>query len=129
MSLDAFLAAARSGLFPTPPPEVRTDHVADPRECPRTVETILTLLPATGAVRFHDLTLGAGEKLRDHRAVPRPVLELFKQGVIDLEQSESFADLIVRPLARGERVELDLASIDDSTEAHPVGEGAVEEHE
>ena len=37
------------------------------------------------------------------------VLELFKQGVIDLEQSESFSDLIVLPLAPGERVELDLA--------------------
>ena len=28
VSLDAFLEAARSGLFPKPPPEVRTDHVA-----------------------------------------------------------------------------------------------------
>jgi len=33
--------------------------------------------------------------------------------VIDLEQSESFADLIVLPLAPGERVELDLMSIAD----------------
>jgi segregation and condensation protein A len=41
------------------------------------------------------------------------ILELFKQGVIDLEQSESFADLIVLPLAPGERVELDLMSIAD----------------
>ena len=36
------------------------------------------------------------------------VLELFKQGVVDLEQVESFGDLMVRPLAAGERVELDL---------------------
>ena len=41
------------------------------------------------------------------------VLELYKQGVIDLEQSGSFADLIVLPLAPGERVELDLLSIAD----------------
>ena len=41
------------------------------------------------------------------------VLELFKQGVIDLEQAGSFADLIVLPLAPGERVELDLVSIAD----------------
>ncbi len=41
------------------------------------------------------------------------ILELYKQGVIDLEQSESFSDLIVVPLAPGERVELDLTSIAD----------------
>ena len=102
VSLDAFLAAARSGLFPTPPPEVRTDHVAPIRASVRdAVETILALLPATGAVRFRDLTLGVHEKLE---VIVRflAVLELFKQGVIDLEQSESFADLIVLP-ARARR--------------------------
>ena len=96
-----------------PPPEVRTDHVAPIRASVRdAVETILALLPATGAVRFRDLTLGAHEKLE---IIVRflAVLELFKQGVIDLEQSESFADLIVLPLAPGERVELDLLSIAD----------------
>ena len=41
------------------------------------------------------------------------VLELYKQGVIDLEQAGSFADLVVLPLAPGERVELDLLSIAD----------------
>jgi segregation and condensation protein A len=76
------------------------------------VETILALLPSSGAVRFRDLTLGVHEKLE---VIVRflAVLELFKQGVIDLEQSESFADLIVLPLAPGERVELDLLSIAD----------------
>ena len=113
VSLDAFLAAARSGLLPKPEPEVRTDHVAPIRASVRdAVETILALLPASGAVRFRDLTLGRLEKLE---VIVRflAVLELFKQGVIDIEQSESFADLIVVPLAPGERVELDLASIAD----------------
>ncbi|GIU87830.1 MAG: hypothetical protein KatS3mg009_2345 [Acidimicrobiia bacterium] len=41
------------------------------------------------------------------------VLELFKQGVVDLEQPETFAELVVRPLAPGERVALDLASLDE----------------
>ena len=41
------------------------------------------------------------------------VLELYKQGVIDLEQAGSFTDLVVLPLAPGERVELDLMSIAD----------------
>jgi segregation and condensation protein A len=113
VSLDAFLAAAKAGLMPPAAPEVRTDHVAPIRASVRdAVETILALLPSTGAVRFKDLTLGANEKLE---VIVRflAVLELFKQGVIDLEQSESFADLIVMPLAPGERVELDLTSIAD----------------
>ena len=41
------------------------------------------------------------------------VLELFKQGVVDLEQVESFGDLMVRPLAAGERVALDLSSLEE----------------
>lgn len=113
VSLDAFLAAARAGLLPKPVPEVDTDHVAPIRASVRdAVETILALLPATGAVRFRDLTIGAPAKLE---VIVRflAVLELFKQGVIDLEQSESFADLIILPLAPGERVELDLTSIAD----------------
>jgi segregation and condensation protein A len=113
VSLDAFLAAARSGLMPPPAPEVRTDHVAPIRASVRdAVETILALLPSTGAVRFRDLTLGVNEKLE---VIVRflAILELFKQGVIDLEQSESFSELIVLPLAPGERVELDLSSIAD----------------
>ena len=115
VSLDAFLAAARSGLFPPPPPEVRTDadHVAPIRASVRdAVETILALMPSTGSVRFRDLTIGVHERLE---LIVRflAVLELFKQGMIDVEQSGSFADLIVSPLAPGERVELDLESIAD----------------
>ncbi|MGO9874341.1 MAG: segregation and condensation protein A [Acidimicrobiia bacterium] len=130
VSLDAFLAAARSGLLPTPAPEVRTDHVAPIRASVRdAVETVLALLPATGAVRFRDLTLGAADKLE---IIVRflAVLELFKQGVIDLEQSTSFSDLIVMPLAPGQRVELDLASIADlDGEALPIPPSEpVEEH-
>jgi segregation and condensation protein A len=113
VSLDAFLAAAISALTPPEDPEVRTDHVAPIRASVRdAVETILALLPATGAVRFRDLTLGVHEKLE---LIVRflAVLELFKQGVIDLEQSTSFSELVVLPLGPGERVELDLTSIAD----------------
>jgi segregation and condensation protein A len=113
VSLDAFLAAAKSGLFPPAPPEVRTDHLAPIRVSVReAVETILALMPSTGAVRFRDLTLDTTEKLE---IIVRflAVLELYKQGVIDFEQAGSFTDLVVLPLAPGERVELDLASIAD----------------
>ncbi|MGH8979062.1 MAG: hypothetical protein ACRDV7_13370, partial [Acidimicrobiia bacterium] len=34
-------------------------------------------------------------------------------GVIDLDQAETFGELIVRPLAAGERVALDLMSLDE----------------
>jgi segregation and condensation protein A len=96
-------------------PEVRTDadHVAPIRASVRdAVETVLALLPATGSVNFRDLTIGANERLE---VIVRflAVLELYKQGVIDIEQAESFADLVVLPLAPGERVELDLMSIAD----------------
>jgi segregation and condensation protein A len=130
VSPDAFLAAARAGLVPAPEPEVGTDHVAPIRASVRdAVETILALLPATGAVRFRDLTLGVNEKLE---IIVRflAVLELFKQGVIDLEQSESFAELTVLPLAPGERVELDLTSIAD-LDGEPIdapAEDRIEEH-
>src|SRR6185436_2246602 len=113
VSLGAFLAAARSALIPKPVPEVETDHVAPIRASVRdAVETVLALLPATGAVHFRDLTIGAGEKLE---VIVRflAILELYKQGVIELEQANSFSDLVVLPLAPGERVELDLVSIAD----------------
>jgi len=113
VSLAAFLAAGRSALIPKPQPEVETDHVAPIRASVRdAVETVLALLPATGPIRFRDLTLGAGERLE---IIVRflAVLELFKQGVIELEQISNFGDLVVLPLSPEERVDLDLESIAD----------------
>jgi segregation and condensation protein A len=111
--IDAFLAAAARGLAPkvVAPDEVDTEHVAPIRASVRdAIETVLALLPATGTVRFRDLVVGVTAKLE---IIVRflAVLELFKQGVVDLEQPESFAELIVRPLAPGERVALDVASL------------------
>jgi segregation and condensation protein A len=113
IALDALLAAARRGLQPKVPPEVRTDHVAPIRASVRdAIETVLALLPDTGTVRFRDLAYGSGAKLE---VIVRflAVLELFKQGVVDLEQVENFGELVVRPLAPGERVALDLASLEE----------------
>ena len=63
------------------------------------IETVLALLPERGAVHFRELTYGVSEKLE---IIVRflAVLELFKQGVVDLEQVESFGELMVRPLRR-----------------------------
>jgi segregation and condensation protein A len=111
--LDALLAAARRGLAPKTPPEVATDHIAPVRASVRdAIETVLALLPSSGSIRFRDLTIGSGAKLE---VIVRflAVLELFKQGVVDLDQAENFGELLVRPLASGERVALDLTSLDE----------------
>jgi segregation and condensation protein A len=113
LALDAFVAAARRGLAPKLEPEVRTDHVAPIRASVRdAIETVLALLPAAGTVRFRDLAAGSSAKLE---IIVRflAVLELFKQGVVDLEQVESFGELVVRPLTAGERVALDLDSLEE----------------
>jgi segregation and condensation protein A len=128
VSLDALLAAARRGLAAKPDTEVQTDHVASIRASVRdAIETVLALLPESSPVRFRDLTLGVHERLE---VIVRflAVLELFKQGVIDLEQTETFGALIIRPLVAGERVALDIASLeewgDEETAPAPVEEHA-----
>jgi len=113
VALEAFLAAARRGLAPKPAEEVETTHIAPIRASVRdAIDTVLALLPERGAVQFRELTYGVSERLE---IVVRflAVLELFKQGVIELEQAANFSDLVVRPLSPDERVELDLASIAD----------------
>jgi segregation and condensation protein A len=108
ISLSDLAAAARRGLAPKEEPEVRTDHVAPVRASVReAIETVLALLPASGSVSFRDLVCGADERLE---IVVRflACLELYKQGLVDLEQVSSFGELLVRPLAIGERADLDL---------------------
>src|SRR5438477_8514646 len=125
VALAAFLAAARRGLAPKPAEEVETTHIAPIRASVRdAIDTVLALLPERGAVQFRELTYGVSERLE---IVVRflAVLELFKQGVIDLEQIGSFGELTVRPLAAGERVALDLSSLEewgDQPSARPTVE-------
>jgi segregation and condensation protein A len=103
--------AARRGLAPKPVQEVRTDHVAPIRLSVReAVEAVLALLPDTEPVNFRDLVRGVPDKLQ---VIVRflACLELFKQGMVDLDQTEQFGDLRVRALAPGEAAEIDLASL------------------
>ena len=85
---------------------------ADPRQRARRGRGGARAAADDGPMSFRDLASGAGDKLE---VIVRflAVLELYKQGVVDLEQVETFGDLMVRPLASGERVALDLASLDD----------------
>jgi segregation and condensation protein A len=109
---EALAAAARRALAPKPAPIVSTDHVAPVRASVRdAVESILAVLPETRAVSFRDLVVGIDERVE---IVVRflAVLELFKQGVVDVEQTETFAELIVRRLAEDETA-LDQVSLDD----------------
>jgi segregation and condensation protein A len=123
LPLDKLVAAARRGLETKPSDEVRTDHVAPIRASVRdAIETVLALLPEHGTIQFRELTYGVDSKLE---AIVRflAVLELFKQGVVDLEQIENFGALVVRPLAVGERVALDLTSLEewgDEPAAEPI---------
>jgi segregation and condensation protein A len=113
LPLDKLLAAARRGLAPKPSEEVDTEHVAPIRASVRdAIEAVLALLPDDRPIHFRELTFGVTRKLE---VIVRflAVLELFKQGVIDLEQVENFGDLVVRPLASGERVALDLSSLEE----------------
>ncbi len=113
VALEALLAAARRGLAPKLAEEVQTMHIAPIRASVRdAIDTVLALLPERGAIHFRELAYGVREKLE---VIVRflAVLELYKQGVVDLEQVESFGDLMVRPLAAGERVALDVSSLEE----------------
>jgi segregation and condensation protein A len=129
IALDVFLAAAERGLAPKVEPEVRTDHVAPIRASVRdAIDTVLALLPASGTISFRELATGAGAKLE---VIVRflAVLELFKQGAVDLEQFENFGELRVRPLQSGERVAIDLTSLEEwgDVPAGDVDEGDLDD--
>ena len=88
---DAFIRAAT----PKPPPRVDLDHVAPIRISVRdTVDELVSRLPRLGPVSFRTLTRGLTERLVVivHFLA---VLELCKQGFVDLDQGEVFGDLQV----------------------------------
>jgi segregation and condensation protein A len=119
VTLEAFAQAAARAFAPKPTPEVSTSHVAPVRVSVReAVETILAVLPERRPVSFRDLVVGATERLE---VVVRflAVLELFKQGVVDMEQATTFGELVVRRLAEDETA-LDQISLDDWDDALPA---------
>ena len=112
-SLKSFAAAARRALAPRESPVVSMDHVAPIRISVRdAVEAVLLRLPEAGSVPFRDLVAGIDDRLE---VIVRflACLELYKQGVVELEQVENFADLHVSRLAAGEGADLDAASLAD----------------
>jgi segregation and condensation protein A len=103
--------AARRALEAPPEPRVEADHIAPIRaSVAEAIAVVLALLPEDTVVSFHDVTRGAVDRL-DVIVRFLAVLELYKQGVVDLEQVATFADLSVRRLTTGEA--LDALSIAD----------------
>ena len=114
--LESLRAAALRMLSATPEPFVDVDHVAPVRASVRdAVESVLRLLPEQEPMSFRALVSGAPHRLE---VIVRflAVLELYKQGMVDLEQFTNFGALMVRRLAPGESV-LDTLSLDDWDDA------------
>lgn len=87
----AFLKA----VAPKPVPEVSLVHVTDVRvSVSDAIEELIDELPRVGTATFRSLTAGLGEKL-DVVVRFLAVLELFKQGYVELDQLSSFGELSV----------------------------------
>jgi segregation and condensation protein A len=119
---EALRAAALRAMAAPPVVTVDTDHIAPVRASVRdAVESVLQLLPASEGMSFRALVSGAPHRLE---VIVRflAVLELYKQGMVDLLQFTNFGELMVRRLQDGETA-FDVASVADWDEADaPVGE-------
>jgi segregation and condensation protein A len=126
-SLQSFEAAARRALIPPEMPLVSMDHVAPIRISVRdAIEAVMLRLPETGSLSFRELVAGIDDRIE---VIVRflACLELYKQGVVELEQIENFADLHVSRLAEGEITDLDAASLADWGDEGIEIEGEVDE--
>jgi segregation and condensation protein A len=111
VKLIALRDAARRALAPHPPEVVDTDHIAPVRvSVAEAIVSVLANIPPEQPVTFQALVADAGSRLE---IIVRflAILELFKQGVVDLDQPENFGTLSVRRIAEGDA--LDVASIAD----------------
>ena len=88
---DAFIRA----LTPRPTLRVELDHVAPVRmSVTEAVAELIDELPRVGRISFRTLTGGLVERL-DVVVRFLAVLELYKQGMIDLDQPRTFGDLTI----------------------------------
>jgi segregation and condensation protein A len=104
-------AAARRALAPRAEPRIDTDHIAPVRaSVADAVVVVLDRLPVATPVSLRALLAGAGDRVE---AVVRflAVLGLYKQGLVDLDQPETFGELLVVRLASARG--LDAASVSD----------------
>jgi segregation and condensation protein A len=101
-------AACLRALSPAVQPHVDLDHVAPVRASVRdAVDELLIELPQLGRATFRQLTAGIEEKLA---VIVRflAVLELYKQGAVELEQATLFGELRVIWLDVADRETIDV---------------------
>jgi segregation and condensation protein A len=119
------LAAALRGLAPKPALAIPVEHIAPIRASVReAVEVVLSALPEREPLSFRQLVADAPTQLE---AIVRflAILELYKQGVVDLEQFDTFGDLRIRRLHEGETA-LDAASLAEWDEPESAPESGRE---
>src|SRR3954462_12504352 len=100
---DAFIKA----VAPKPIPKVDLDHVAPVRvSVADAVVELVDLLPRAERITFRRLTAGMEERLE---GIVRflAVLELYKQGMVDLAQASTFGELHITWLGRDGTTPLD----------------------
>jgi segregation and condensation protein A len=109
---DDVKAAFLRAMTPKPTPRVDMDHVAPIRASVRdAVEELVDELPRVGVITFRRLTQELTERLG---VIVRflAVLELFKEGLVDLQQEGNFGDLTVTWLG-DEAVTLESLSVEE----------------
>jgi segregation and condensation protein A len=117
VSPEQLRAAYLAATVTKPPPRVDLEHVAPVRvSVADAVVELLGELPRAGRITFRQLTEALAERLE---VIVRflAVLELYKQGVVDLEQASSFGELHITWLGT------------DDADQEPVAAFPVEEYE
>ena len=106
-------AAYMRAITPKPVPRIDLFHVAPVRaSVAEAVEELVDELPRVGRISFRRLTTGLVERLE---VIVRflALLELFKQGLIELDQTEQFGEIDVQWTGGGEPVAAGSITIDD----------------
>jgi Segregation and condensation protein ScpA len=92
------------------------------------IVVVLGRLPGAAPVSFRSIVAGATERL-DVIVRFLAILELYKQGVVEVEQMTNFGDLTVRRLGDGEAA-LDAVSIADWDDPEaPAANGSDDGHD
>jgi segregation and condensation protein A len=109
---DKLRDAFERATAPTPVPVVSLAHIAPIKlTVAEAVEDLVDELPRTGSITFRQLTTDLVDRIE---VVVRflAVLELFKQGVIDLDQAAHFGEIQISWLDPSAESELVLATVD-----------------
>jgi segregation and condensation protein A len=105
-------SAAIRALTPRPTPFVDLFHVNPVRfTVAEAVAELVDELPRVGRITFRRLTADLGERLE---VIVRflAVLELFKQGFVDLDQAERFGEIEITWIAGSDAVDADTILVD-----------------